>query len=67
MLICIELSELIICCKCALKFLLFEVIYYIFLYCNFLPIHSCLTYKRHMGDTPCLKNLVMLSTYQHAI
>ena len=40
MLICVELSKLIIYCKYARKFLVFEVIYYIFLYYTFLPIHS---------------------------
>ena len=58
MLICIELSEFIIYCKYAWKFSVFEVIYYIFLYYTFLPIHSSLTYKRHMRDTPSLKILV---------
>ena len=58
MLICIELSEFIIYCKYAWKFSVFEVIYYIFLYYTFLPVHSSLTYKRHMRDTPSLKILV---------
>ena len=58
MLICVELSELIIYCKYAGKFLEFEVICYVFLYYNFLPIRSSLTYKRYMGDTPSLKILV---------
>ena len=51
MLICIELSELIIYCKYALKLLVFDI----FLYYTFVPIHSSLTYKRHMRDTPYTK------------
>ena len=58
MLIYNELSELIIYCEYAWKFSVFEVIHYIFLYYAFLPIHSSLTYKRHMRDTPSLKILV---------
>ena len=58
MLIRIELSELIIYFEYAWKFSVFEVLYYIFLYYTFLPIHSSLTYKRHMEDTPSLKILV---------
>ena len=57
MLIRTELSELIFYCKYAWKFLVFEVIYYIFLYYTFLPICFSLTYKRHMRDTPSRKNL----------
>ena len=57
-LICIELSELIIYCKYAWKFAVFEVMYYIFLYYTFLPIHSSLTHKSHMRVTPSLKLLV---------
>ena len=52
------LSELIIYCKYASKFSVFEVIYYIFLCYTFLPIHSSLTYKRHMSDTTSLKIMV---------
>ena len=62
MLICIELSELIIYCKYTWKFSVFEVMYYIFLYYNFLPIHFSSTFKRHMRDTPSLEILV-----RHAI
>ena len=58
MLIDIELSEFIMYCKYAWKFSLFEVIYYIFLYYTFLPIHYSLTYKRHMRNTQGLKILV---------
>ena len=52
MLICIELSELIIYSKYASKFK------YTFLYYTFLPAYSSLTYKRHMRDPPSLKILV---------
>ena len=61
MLICIDLSELVIYCKYAWKFSVFAVIYYIChicLYYTFFAIHSSLTYKKHMRDTPSLKNLV---------
>ena len=45
----ITVSELIIYCKYACKFMVFEllVIYYIFLYYTFLPILSSLTYKTY--------------------
>ena len=58
MLICIEFTGLIIYCKYVSKFSVFEVIYYIFLYYTFLPIHFSLTYKRHMRDTRSLRILV---------
>ena len=47
MLVCIELSELIIYCQYARKFLVFEVIYYVFLFYTFLPVHSSSTYERY--------------------
>ena len=50
----IELSELIIYCKYALKFSVFDI----FLYYTFLTVHFSLTYKRHMRDTPSLKILI---------
>ena len=53
-----DLSELVIYCKYASKFLVFEVIYYVFLCYTSLPIHSSLTYKRYMRDRPSLKILV---------
>ena len=39
------IKNVIIYCKYVLKFSVFEVIYFIFLYYAFLPIHSSLTYK----------------------
>ena len=62
MLICIELSELIIFCKYTWKFSVLEVMYYIFLFYNFLPINFSSTCKIHMRDTPSLEILV-----RHAI
>ena len=61
MLICIELLEIwsvIVNMPENWKFSVFEVIYYIFLQYSFLSIHSSLTYKRYMRDTPSLKILL---------
>ena len=65
-LICIELSELIIYWKYAWKFSVLEVLYYIFLYYPFLPIHSSLTLKDIWEIHQAWKSWFLLSTYKHA-
>ena len=53
------IRNMIMYCKYALKFSVFEVIYFTFLWYIFLPIHSSfLTYKGHMRDTLSLEILV---------
>ena len=52
------IKNVMIYCKYGLKFEVFEVIYFIFLWYTFLSIHFSLTYKKNLRDTPSLKILV---------